>query len=183
MFIKIVKDGYIVDAIAEPELQYVKMNQLTQSPSACAEDDDWFGILSSDSSVAFALKETDGYDTVEMIRFGDQEEYDRIIQNISEQRSIAYEPTDEELSVNIATLKDVVARQQTDELMMLITQIVGDLSDEDIVKYPNLVESWTEGVSYDVGKRVSYNGAVYKVTKAIKTSSATPDNSPNYQVL
>lgn len=61
---------------------------------------------------------------------------------------------------------------------MLITQIVGDLSDEDIIKYPNLVESWTEGVSYDVGKRVSYNGTVYKIIEAIKTSSATPDNSP-----
>ena len=183
MFVKIVKDGYIIDALVESELQHVKIDQLTQSPIACAEDDDWFGILSSDCSVIFALKDTDGYDTVEIVRFGDQDEYDDIIQNVSEQRSIVYEPTDEELSVNIATLKDVVARQQTDELMMLITQIVGDLSDEDIVKYPNLVESWTEGVSYDIGKRVSYNGTVYKITKAIKTSSATPDNSPNYQVL
>ena len=115
MFIKVVKDGDIVDAILEPDLQYVKMNQLTNSPVACSEDDEWFGILSSDCSMIFALQDTDGYDTVELIRFGDQDEYDSIMQSISEQKSVEYEQTEEEIAVNISTLRDVIARQQTDE--------------------------------------------------------------------
>lgn len=183
MFIKVIKNGYIVDAITEPDLQYVKMNQLTSSPVACSEDDEWFGILSSDCSTVFALRDTDGYDPVEIVRFGDPDEYDSIIQNISEQRTVEYEPTDEEVAVNISILRDVIARQQTEELLLLIAQIVDDLSDEDIIKYPNLVEVWQSGQSYDEGKRISYDGVIYKLTKSIKTSSATPDNSPNYQAL
>lgn len=183
MYFKIIKDGYIVDAIMESELQYVKMNRITNLPVACEHDDeDVFGILASDYSVVYAINPTDGYDLVEMRNVESEEEYRHIIDEISSQRFIEYEEGETQ-DVNISVLKTVIAQNQTAEIMSLMSKIVDDLSDEDIIKYPNLVEAWQSGQSYDEGKRISYEGVIYKVTKSIKTSSATPDNSPNYQTL
>lgn len=180
MFIKIIKDGFIVDTMLESEAQYVKINPITQSPIACKKDDaDCFGILSSDSSVIYATSQIDGYDMVATIVYGDQNEYDEIVEELANQRSVSYTDRESE-DVNITVLKTVIAQQQTDELLLLMSQIVNDLSDEDIVKYPSLVESWQEGVSYEEGKRLSYNNSVYKVIRCIKTSGATPDNSAAY---
>lgn len=37
------------------------------------------------------------------------------------------------------------------------------MTDEEILNYPNFVEKWKSGKTYSVGKRLEYNGTIYKV--------------------
>lgn len=50
------------------------------------------------------------------------------------------------------------------------------LSDEDAIAAPELFPAWKAGEAYEVGKRIAYNGKLYKVVQA-HTSQAdwTPD--------
>lgn len=180
MFYKVIKDNVAVDVLGETELQRVKMSEVSGMPIACGVDDNWFGILSSDSSVIYALDETEGYDHVKLVGFSSTDEYDRLKAEIDEQKLRAGDNDSDDTEVDISVLNDYIAQRQINELSTLIASIVDDLPDDDIVKYTSLVESWKEGKSYSSGKRLSYNNHIYKVIKDIKTSGATPDNSAAY---
>lgn len=180
MFYKIIKDGVIVDVFREDTISYFK--ELPVSGRVlCAKkgDKDIVGIISSDSMTKYAIVQGTNYPVVSIIEEYDDSKYDELMDSISSQRHIVYEEVADD-NVDITALKTVLIQQQAEQLMDLLQTITGDLSDELIIKYPAFVEKWEDGKSYDAGKRLSYNGDVYKVVKSIGTSGATPDNSPAY---
>ena len=66
-----------------------------------------------------------------------------------------------------------MTREQAVQLRQLLELQVDGMDDAVIINFPAFVEKWSgEGVSYEVGKRVEYNGVVYKVLQA-HTSQAT----------
>ena len=178
MFYKIVKDNNIVDVIRDNEVVYLTHNEDGRVLRANNGDVGIFGVLSSDSSLIYPIIGDDG-NVFNMVECFEEDEYVRIKSEIDEQRTVIYEEPTEE-TVDISALKSVLAQQQAEQLMDLLQIITNDLSDELIVKYPAFVEKWEEGKSYEAGKRLSYDGYVYKVTKSIGTSGATPDNSTAY---
>ena len=178
MFYKIVKDNNIVDVIRDNEVVYLTHNEDGRVLRANNGDVGIFGVLSSDSSLIYPIVGDDS-NVVNMVECFEEDEYVRIKSEIDEQRTVIYEEPTEE-TVDISALKSVLAQQQAEQLMDLLQIITNDLSDELIVKYPAFVEKWEEGKSYEAGKRLSYDGCVYRVMKSIGTSGATPDNSTAY---
>lgn len=178
MFYKIVKDNNIVDVIRDNEVVYLTHNEDGRVLRANSNDDGVFGILSSDSSMVYQIVGDDNT-TVRMVECFEEDEYVSIKSRIDDQRTVIYEDPTEE-TVDISALKSVLVQQQAEQLMGLLQTITNDLSDELIIKYPAFVERWEEGKSYEAGKRLSYDGCVYKVAKSIGTSGATPDNSTAY---
>lgn len=179
MFYKIIIDGMIVDVITEREISYVKEDAYSgRLLMAKKNDPGIIGFLSSDMGTVYATVAHDKYQFVDVVECFNDNEYDDLKSEIDEQRSVVYEPVEE--TVDISALKIVLAQQQAEQLMGLLQTVTNDLSDELIIKYPAFVEKWEEGKSYEAGKRLSYDGCVYKVTKSIGTSGATPDNSTAY---
>ena len=66
------------------------------------------------------------------------------------------------------------------QLRKLLVNQTAEMTDEQILNYPDFVEKWRSGQKYEVGKRLEYNGIVYKVLVA-HTSQAdwTPDAAPS----
>ena len=180
MFFKVIKDGVIIEIQDKNELTYIKTEATSgKNVRANKDDPDVFGVLSSDCGMIYAIVECQGYQKVDLVDGFDSNEYAEIQAEIDAQRTVVYEEQENE-QINISALKSVLMQQQAEQLMDLLQIITEDLSDELIVKYPAFVEKWEEGKSYGAGKRLSYNGDVYKVTKSIGTSGATPDNSAAY---
>ena len=178
MFYKIVKDNNIVDVIRDNEVVYLTHNKDGRVLRANNGDDGIFGILSSDSTIVYPIV-GDDESAVSMVECFEEDEYINIKSEIDEQRAVIYKSPEEEV-VDISALKIVLAQQQAEQLMGLLQTVTNDLPDESIIKYPAFVEKWEEGMSYSAGKRLSYNEDIYKVTKSIGTSGATPDNSTAY---
>lgn len=58
----------------------------------------------------------------------------------------------------------------------LLEQQTESMTDEEIIKYPDFVEKWETDTSYDTGKRLEYDGVVYKVLQNHTSQSEwTPD--------
>ncbi len=55
------------------------------------------------------------------------------------------------------------------------------MPDEKIVEYPDFVEKWSgDGAAYSAGKRLAYNGTVYKVLQDHTSQTGwTPDTAPS----
>lgn len=70
--------------------------------------------------------------------------------------------------------------EQARQLRKLLENQTAEMTDEQILNYPDFVEKWRSGQKYEVGKRLEYNGIVYKVLVA-HTSQAdwTPDAAPS----
>lgn len=59
-----------------------------------------------------------------------------------------------------------ITRAQAKQLRQLLLKQADSLSDEEIVNVPAFVEKWKAGMSYEAGKRLSYNNIVYKVLQS-----------------
>ena len=54
------------------------------------------------------------------------------------------------------------------------------MTDEQILKYPDFVEKWQSGKAYAVGKRLEYDGTIYKVLTAHTSQDTwTPPDAPS----
>lgn len=180
MFYKVIYNGAIVDVLDGNDVAYIKLEPTSgMALRTIRGDPDIIGVLSSDFSTVYAIEDGTNYQKVELVESWNDEEYYSIKEELDAQREVIYEEENNEV-VDISALKSVLAQQQAEQLMDLLQIITDDLSDELIVKYPAFVEKWEEGKSYGLGKRLSYNGDVYKVVKSIGTSGATPDNSAAY---
>lgn len=49
------------------------------------------------------------------------------------------------------------------QIRRLLEERTESMTDEEILNYPDFVEKWKSGKSYSVGKRLEYNGTIYKV--------------------
>lgn len=70
--------------------------------------------------------------------------------------------------------------EQARQLRKLLESQTATMTDEQILNYPDFVEKWRSGQKYEVGKRLEYNGIIYKVL-VTHTSQAdwTPDVAPS----
>lgn len=84
MFYKAIKDGKIVDVFSDTDLVYVRMDSFLHIPVRCGKKAEAFGILSSDMSAIYALSDTEGYNTVELVEFDSQEDYEAIRKALDE---------------------------------------------------------------------------------------------------
>lgn len=53
--------------------------------------------------------------------------------------------------------------EQARQLRKLLENETDNMPDEKITSFPSFVEKWRPGIKYLVGKRLSYDGIVYKV--------------------
>lgn len=92
MFYKAINDGKIVDVFSDTNLVYVRMDGFLQMPLRTNVKADAFGILTSDMSTIYALTETEGYNTVELVEFESEEEYEAIRKALDETGGSIVEP-------------------------------------------------------------------------------------------
>ena len=59
-----------------------------------------------------------------------------------------------------------MTREQAEQLRKLLENQTANMTDKQILKYPDFVEKWEAGKTYAVGKRLEYNGTIYKVLQA-----------------
>lgn len=92
MYLKVVYEDRIVDVLNEDtDLVYVRYEPQTKTLLRCKADENPFGVLSSDSSVIYAFKETEGYPLVEIKEFDDTNEYELIKSQLEAARPVEYE--------------------------------------------------------------------------------------------
>ena len=70
-----------------------------------------------------------------------------------------------------------MTREQAEQLRKLLENQTANMTDEQILKYPDFVEKWETGKTYAVGKRLEYNGTIYKVLTAHTAKVLIPDSS------
>ena len=57
-----------------------------------------------------------------------------------------------------------MTKEQAVQFRKLLEKTTDAMEDTEIVEYPDFVEKWSgDGKDYKVGKRLSYNGVIYKV--------------------
>lgn len=67
-------------------------------------------------------------------------------------------------------------REQAEQMRKLLEQQTDSMTDEEIIKYPDFVEKWKADTSYETGKRLEYDGIVYKVLQNHTSQTGwTPD--------
>lgn len=70
--------------------------------------------------------------------------------------------------------------EQARQLRKLLENHTATMTDEQILKFPAFVEKWRSGQKYEVGKRLEYNGTIYKVlTEHTSQADWTPDSAPS----
>lgn len=73
-----------------------------------------------------------------------------------------------------------MTKEQARQLRKLLEKQTDSMSDEEIINYPDFVEKWKTGKSYITGKRLDYNGIIYKVLQNHTSQDDwTPDVSPS----
>ena len=77
MYIKAVCDDLILDVFEKKNMVYIGDDPYA-GKVRCGENDNPFGVLASDGGVIYATQEREGYQTVELVEFGDSEEYERL---------------------------------------------------------------------------------------------------------
>ncbi len=95
MFYKAIRNGKIVDVFPAADLVFVKMDSFLHIPLRCEKRAEAFGILSSDMNAIYALSDTEGYNTVELVEFDNQEDYDAIRKALDETGGSIVEPEPE----------------------------------------------------------------------------------------
>lgn len=73
-----------------------------------------------------------------------------------------------------------MTEEQAKQFRKLLENQTAGMTDEQILEYPDFVEKWEAGKTYAVGKRLEYNGTIYKVLTA-HTSQADwiPPDAPS----
>ena len=70
--------------------------------------------------------------------------------------------------------------EQARQLRKLLENQTATMIDEQILNFPAFVEKWRSRQKYEVGKRLEYNGTIYKVlTEHTSQDDWTPDVSPS----
>lgn len=73
-----------------------------------------------------------------------------------------------------------MTREQAEQLRKLLENQTANMVDEQILQYPDFVEKWQSGKAYAVGKRLEYNGTIYKVLQAHTSQDTwTPPDAPS----
>lgn len=73
-----------------------------------------------------------------------------------------------------------MTREQAKQLRKLLENQTANMVDEQILKYPDFVEKWKVGKTYEVGKRLEYSGTIYKVLQAHTSQETwTPTDAPS----
>lgn len=73
-----------------------------------------------------------------------------------------------------------MTREQAMQFRKLLESQTEAMSDEEIIEYPSFVEKWKSGLDYDTGKRLEYNGTIYKVLQPHTSQDTwTPDQAPS----
>lgn len=69
---------------------------------------------------------------------------------------------------------------EAEQFRKLLENQTASMTDEQILKYPDFVEKWQSGKEYVVGKRLEYNGTIYKVLQAHTSQDTwTPPDAPS----
>lgn len=73
-----------------------------------------------------------------------------------------------------------MTKEQARQMRKLLEKQTDSMTDEEILNYPNFVEKWESGKSYTTGKRLKYNGTIYKVLQDHTSQDDwTPDAAPS----
>ena len=73
-----------------------------------------------------------------------------------------------------------MTREQAEQLRGLLENQTANMTDEQILEYPDFVEKWQSGKEYVVGKRLEYDGTIYKVLTAHTSQDTwTPPDAPS----
>lgn len=73
-----------------------------------------------------------------------------------------------------------MTEEQARQLRKLLENQTAAMTDEQILNYPDFVEKWRSGQKYEVGKRLEYNGTIYKVlTEHTSQADWLPDAAPS----
>lgn len=73
-----------------------------------------------------------------------------------------------------------MTEEQARQFRKLLENQTAGMDDEQILSFPNFVEKWQSGRTYVVGKRLEYNGTIYKVLQAHTSQETwTPDAAPS----
>lgn len=74
----------------------------------------------------------------------------------------------------------MITKESAKQMRKLLEQQVDKMEDEELLNYPNFVEKWQSGKSYQTGKRLEYNGTIYKVLQDHTSQSGwMPGESPS----
>lgn len=73
-----------------------------------------------------------------------------------------------------------MTKEQALQMRKLLEQQTSAMSDNEILNYTSFVEKWEAGKSYQTGKRLEYQGAIYKVLQDHTSQEEwTPDKAPS----
>lgn len=73
-----------------------------------------------------------------------------------------------------------MTKEQARQMRKLLEKQTDGMTDACILDFPDFVEKWKQGIPYTVGKRVNYNGVIYKVLQDHTSQSVwTPEASPS----
>ena len=71
-------------------------------------------------------------------------------------------------------------REEAIQFRKMMESHADSLSDEKILEVPIFVEHWKSGTTYQTGKRLNYNGVIYKVLQDHTSQSDwLPDETPS----
>lgn len=74
-----------------------------------------------------------------------------------------------------------MTREQAEQLRKLLENQTAEMTDEQILNYPDFVEKWRPNKKYEKDKRLEYNGVIYKViTTHTSQANWTPDTALLY---
>lgn len=73
-----------------------------------------------------------------------------------------------------------MTKEQVRQMRKLLEGQTDAMTDEEILNYPDFVEKWKSGKIYSAGKRLEYNGTLYKVLQDHTSQDDwTPDVTPS----
>lgn len=73
-----------------------------------------------------------------------------------------------------------MTKEQARQLRKLLEGQTDAMNDEEILNYIDFVKKWKSGKTYSVGKRLEYNGVIYKVLQDHTSQDDwTPDAAPS----
>ena len=104
MYFKCIKDSKIVDVLNEADEVFVKYSE-SLGMFVRSSRSEATGVLSSDASAIYVFEDRTGYDTIQLVEFDDEEEYQELKEQIDASRTPDYiEPEQDPEEVDPETL-------------------------------------------------------------------------------
>ena len=73
-----------------------------------------------------------------------------------------------------------MTRNEAIQFRKLLERQTDCMDDSEILNYPDFVEHWKSGISYEVGKRINHNSIIYKcLTSHTSQDTWTPEAAPS----